>query len=83
MNPEDLKKKNIDKGVKISEFNDDYKSYWKEYGIIEGDVIKKINGNEINSIVDIDKIVKSRNYYDPITIEILTQENKTERFNFR
>ena len=83
MNSEDLKKKNIDKGVKISEFNDDYKSYWKEYGIIEGDVIKKINGNEINSIVDIDKIVKSRNYYDPITIEILTQENKTERFNFR
>ena len=83
MNPEDLKKKNLDKGVKISEFNDDYKSYWKEYGIIEGDVIKKINGNEINSIVDIDKIVKSRNYYDPITIEILTQENKIERFNFR
>ena len=83
MNPEDLKKKNIDKGVKISEFNDDYKSYWKEYGVIEGDVIKKINGNEINSIVDIDKIVKSRNYYDPITIEILTKENKTERFNFR
>ena len=83
MNPEDLKKKNIDKGVKISEFNDDYKSYWKEYGVIEGDVIKKINGNEINSIVDIDKIVKSRNYYDPITIEILTQENKIERFNFR
>ena len=83
MNPEDLKKKNLDKGVKISEFNDDYKSYWKEYGIIEGDVIKKINGNEINSIVDIDKIVKSRNYYDPITIEILTQQNKTERFNFR
>ena len=83
MNPEDLKKKNLDKGVKISEFNDDYKSYWKEYGVIEGDVIKKINGNEINSIVDIDKIVKSRNYYDPITIEILTQQNKTERFNFR
>ena len=83
MNSEDLKKKNIDKGVKISEFNDDYKSYWKEYGVIEGDVIKKINGNEINSIVDIDKIVKSRNYYDPITIEILTQQNKTERFNFR
>ena len=83
MNPEDLKIKNLDKGVKISEFNDDYKSYWKEYGVIEGDVIKKINGNEINSIVDIDKIVKSRNYYDPITIEILTKENKTERFNFR
>ena len=37
----------------------------------------------INSIADIDKIVKSRNYYDPVTIEILTADNKTERFNFR
>ena len=47
------------------------------------DVIKKINGEDINSISDIDKIVTSRKYYDPISIEILTKENKLERFNFR
>jgi PDZ domain-containing secreted protein len=46
-------------------------------------VIKKINGEDIKSISDIDKIVTSRKYYDPISIEILTKENKLERFNFR
>ena len=50
---------------------------------IENDIITKINGININSIDDIDKIVKSRNYYDPISIEILTSQNKIERFNFR
>lgn len=83
MSTNDLTKKDFDKGVKISEFNNDYKSYWEDYGINEGDVIKKINGTMINSISDVDKIVKSRNYYDPVTIEILTADNKLERFNFR
>lgn len=83
MSAKELTKKDFDKGVKISEFNNDYKSYWEDYGINEGDVIKKINGTMINSISDVDKIVKSRNYYDPVTIEILTADNKLERFNFR
>ena len=83
MSANELTKKDFNKGVKISEFNNDYKSYWEDYGINEGDVIKKINGTMINSISDVDKIVKSRNYYDPVTIEILTAYNKLERFNFR
>ena len=83
MSANELTKKDFDKGVKISEFNNNYKSYWEDYGINEGDVIKKINGSMINSISDVDKIVKSRNYYDPVTIEILTADNKLERFNFR
>ena len=83
MGEDDLKKRNLKQGVKISEFNNNYTSYWKEYGINEGDVIKKINGIEINSIKDIDEIIKSRNYYDTISIEILNSENQLERFNFR
>ena len=83
LNEEDIKKRKIDNGVKIYQFNDSYKSYWNEYGINENDIITKINGIDINSIDDIDKIVKSRNYYDPISIEILTSQNKIERFNFR
>ena len=83
MSQKELSKKELNQGVKISEFNSDYKNYWEDYGVKEGDVIKKINGTVINSIADIDKIVKSRNYYDPVTIEILTADNKTERFNFR
>ena len=83
MSQKELSEKELNQGVKISEFNSDYKNYWEDYGVNEGDVIKKINGTVINSIADIDKIVKSRNYYDPVTIEILTTDNKTERFNFR
>lgn len=83
MSQKELNQKELNQGVKISEFNSDYKNYWEDYGVKEGDVIKKINGTVINSIADIDKIVKSRNYYDPVTIEILTTDNKTERFNFR
>jgi len=83
MSEKELSQKELNQGVKISEFNSDYKNYWEDYGVKEGDIIKKINGNVINSIADIDKIVKSRNYYDPVTIEILTADNKTERFNFR
>ena len=83
MSQKELNQKELNQGVKISEFNSDYKNYWEDYGVKEGDVIKKINGTVINSIADIDKIVKSRNYYDPVTIEILTADNKTERFNFR
>jgi len=83
MSEKELSQKELNQGVKISEFNSDYKNYWEDYGVKEGDIIKKINGNVINSITDIDKIVKSRNYYDPVTIEILTADNKTERFNFR
>ncbi len=83
MSQKELSEKELNQGVKISEFNSDYKNYWEDYGVKEGDVIKKINGTVINSIADIDKIVKSRNYYDPVTIEILTADNNTERFNFR
>tara|TARA_A100001234_G_scaffold34031_1_gene26537 strand:- start:2768 stop:4195 length:1428 start_codon:yes stop_codon:yes gene_type:complete len=83
MNPNELSERNLDNGVKISEFNSNYKSYWEDYGIKENDIIKKINGEEINSISDIEKIVTSRKYYDPVSIEILTSENKLERFNFR
>ncbi len=83
MSSSELIDRDLERGVKISEFNSDYKSYWEDYGIEENDIIKKINGEEINSIADIDKIVKSRKYYDPISIEILTKDNKLERFNFR
>ena len=44
MSQKELSKKELNQGVKISEFNSDYKNYWEDYGVKEGDVIKKING---------------------------------------
>ena len=83
LNPDELKKNNISKGVKISEFNSVYKKYWTDYGIKEGNIIKSINGTKINTITDIEKILQSRNYNDPVSIEIINDDNITERFNFR
>ena len=79
----EISERNIEKGVKISEFNREYQSYWEEYGIKENDIIKKINSKIIFSVSDVENIMKTRNYYDPISIEILTSDNKIERFNFR
>ena len=79
----EISERKIEKGVKISEFNKEYKSYWEEYGIKENDIIKKINSKIISSVSDVESIIKTRNYYDPISIEILTSNNKIERFNFR
>ena len=79
----EINKRNIEKGVKISEFNLEYKTYWEEYGIKENDIIKKINSKIIYSVKDVENLMKFRNYYDPISIEILTSDNKIERFNFR
>jgi Do/DeqQ family serine protease len=80
---DELIKSNASSGVKISEFNNNYKKYWEDYGIKVGNIIKSINGNKIHTILDIEKILKSRKYHDPINIEIINDNNITERFNFR
>ena len=83
MSKEELIKSNFSSGVKISEFNNNYKKYWEDYGIKVGNIIKSINGNKIHTILDVEKILKSRKYHDPINIEIINDNNITERFNFR
>ena len=83
MSKDELIKSNISSGVKISEFNNNYKKYWQDYGIRIGNIVKSINGNKIHTILDVERILKSRKYLDPINIEIINDNNLTERFNFR
>ena len=83
MSKEELIKSNFSSAVKISEFNNNYKKYWEDYGIRVGNIVKSINGNKIYTILDVEKILKSRKYHDPINIEIINDNNITERFNFR
>ena len=80
---DELKQFNVSSGVKISEFNDNYKKYWNDYGIKVGNIVKSINGNKIQTILDVEKILISRNYHDPINIEIINDNNIIERFNFK
>ena len=37
----------------------------------------------INTITDVEKILQSSNYNDPVSIELINDDNITERFNFR
>ena len=83
MSKDELIKSNVSSGVKISEFNNNYKKYWQDYGIRIGNIVKSINGNKIHTILDVERILKSRKYNDPINIEIINDNNLTERFNFR
>ena len=83
MSKDELIKSNVSSGVKISEFNNNYKKYWQDYGIRVGNIVKSINGKKIQTILDVEKILKSRKYHDPINIEIINDNNITEMFNFR
>lgn len=83
LSDEELEKYNKSSGVKISDFNGRYEKYWTDNGIEIGNIINNINGVKINSITDIQDILKEINNYDPLRIEIINSKNQIERFNFR
>ena len=81
--PEDLKKFNLDNGVKISRLNSEYSKYWKSNGINEGSIITAINDIKVNSVDDVEDIIKKRAYNESLRIEIINSKGEKERFNFR
>ena len=83
LSDEELEKYNKSSGVKISDFNGRYEKYWTDNGIEIGNIINNINGVKINSITDIQDILKEINNYNPLRIEIINSKNQIERFNFR
>ena len=83
LSDEELEKYNKSSGVKISDFNRRYEKYWTDNGIKIGNIINNINGVKINSITDIQDILKEINNYNPLRIEIINSKNQIERFNFR
>jgi hypothetical protein len=83
LSDEELEKYNKSSGVKISDFNRRYEKYWTDNGIEIGNIINNINGVKINSITDIQDILKEINNYNPLRIEIINSKNQIERFNFR
>ena len=83
LSDEELEKYNKSSGVKISDFNGRYEKYWTDNGIEIGNIINNINGVKINSINDIQDILKEINNYAPLRIEIINSKNQIERFNFR
>ncbi|OUR95130.1 serine protease [Flavobacteriales bacterium 34_180_T64] len=81
--PEDLEKFKLNHGVKISRLNSEYSNYWKRNGIQEGSIITVINDVKINSVEDVDNVLKKRTQNEALRIEIINTNGEKERFNFR
>lgn len=79
----ELKKSNTDFGVKISEFDKSYKADWNRSGIVEGNIITKINGKKLYSVEDAQNAIKTREFNEPLQIEIINNEGEKKDFIFR
>ena len=73
---QELKEFDVDYGVKISEFNDNYKSDWYNAGVEEGSIITKINGKKLYSVDDVQTAIKTRGYNKPLLIEIINKNGE-------
>lgn len=79
----DLEKYNIDYGVKISEFYEDYKSDWYNAGVEEGSIVTKINGKKLFSVDDVQNAIKTRSFNKPLLIEVINKEGEKVVYSFR
>ena len=80
---EELVKFNTDYGLKISEFDKNYKPYWNRNGVEEGSILTRINGKKLYSIDDAQNAIKTRNLNEPLQIEVINKNGEKVVYNFR
>lgn len=81
--PLDLKKYKVKNGVKITELVGEYSKYLRIEGIESGDIITKINGVAVNNIEQVKEIIKNRNTYSPLAIELVNSSGQNLKYGFR
>ena len=83
--PKDLKKYKTNNGVKIAKLtnNKNYLGYWRNNGVQAGDIITAINDTKVNSIDDVQSIIKNRHTNELLRIELINSKGEKERYNFR
>ncbi|WGD34821.1 trypsin-like peptidase domain-containing protein [Olleya sp. YS] len=81
--PEELRKYKTKHGVKIMKVNGTYGRYLQSEGIEEGNIITAINNIKIESIDDVDRILKNRDTYQPLSIELINSKGETNRYGLR
>ncbi|WP_179020030.1 trypsin-like peptidase domain-containing protein [Winogradskyella forsetii] len=79
----DLKRFNAEYGVKISKLDKSNKLSWNKNGVEEGSIITKINGKKLYSIDDAQSAIKTRQYNEPLQIEVINTDGEKVVFNFR
>ena len=79
LNKSEAKEFDLSQGVKIERITNDRLA---ELGLKEGQVIRRINGVEINDIDDADKAMRKAATEGRIALEVLTDKGVTERYIF-
>ena len=79
----ELRQSKTDYGIKITKFDENYKSYWNRNGVVEGSILTKINGKKLYSIDDAQTALKTRNFNEPLQIEIINKDGEKVVYNFR
>ena len=79
----ELKEFNTEYGVKISKFDKNYKTYWNKNGVEVGSILTKINGEKLYSVDDAQNALKTRDFNEPLQIEIINIDGEKMVYNFR
>ena len=80
---EDLRKFNTKKGIKIAQLDNKYARNWRANGIEEGCIVTAINGIEVNSIEDAQRIIENQTSDEPLKFEIINKNGQKENFFWR
>jgi len=76
----DLKKLDLNYGLKISSLSNSYRDEYKSDGVNEGSIVTKINGERINSIDDANTILTK---YSNKIYKVEIVKNNGEKVNYR
>jgi len=81
--PKDLNNYKLKNGVKIVKLMGIYYNYFASEGIEEGNIITTINNTKVNSIDDVQQIIKNRDILQPLSIEIVNSKGQTRRYGLK
>jgi Do/DeqQ family serine protease len=81
--PAELKKYKVSNGIKIVKLNSRYADYWTKNGVKVGTIITSINDEKVNSIEDVELILKNKLATESLRIELINSFGEKERYNFR
>ena len=78
---DELRSFGADYGVKISEFDENYKSYWNRNGVEEGSIITKINGKKLYSIDNVQNALQTSKQNESLQLEIINKDGERVVYN--
>jgi len=81
--PKDLKRFKVSNGVKIMSLDNKYAEYWNNNGVDAGNIITAINDVKVNSVDDVQNILKNQSPSEHLRIELINSNGEKERYNFR